>query len=65
VNKQPFRIWYEEQAAKLQELPMRPEKCSVWCGLWDSGIIGPYFFKGNEGNNVPLNGDRYRSVIVH
>ncbi|XP_075157741.1 uncharacterized protein LOC142231007 [Haematobia irritans] len=31
VNKQNCRIWSEEQPEAVQELPMHPEKCTVWC----------------------------------
>ncbi|GFW78091.1 uncharacterized protein TNCV_135611 [Trichonephila clavipes] len=36
---------------------------TVWCALWAGGIIGPYFFKNDEGHNVTVNGDRYRAMI--
>ncbi|GFW34217.1 DUF4817 domain-containing protein [Trichonephila clavipes] len=36
----------------------KPEKLTVWCTLWAGGIIGPYFFKNDEGHNVTVNGDR-------
>ncbi|GFT42427.1 DUF4817 domain-containing protein [Trichonephila clavipes] len=29
------------------------------------GIIGPYFFKNDEGHNVTVNGDRYRATITN
>ncbi|GFU82755.1 putative transposable element [Trichonephila clavipes] len=29
------------------------------------GIIGPYFFKTDEGHNVTVNGDRYRAIITN
>ncbi|GFY24580.1 putative DD41D transposase [Trichonephila clavipes] len=29
------------------------------------GIIGPYFFKNDEGYNVTVNGDRYRAMITN
>ncbi|GFT35715.1 uncharacterized protein TNCV_2944031 [Trichonephila clavipes] len=29
------------------------------------GIIGPYFFKNDEGHNVTVNGDRYRAIITN
>ncbi|GFT51721.1 DUF4817 domain-containing protein [Trichonephila clavipes] len=41
------------------------EKLSVWCALWAGGIIGPYFFKNDEGHNVTVNGDRYRAMITN
>ncbi|GFU24577.1 uncharacterized protein TNCV_2265211 [Trichonephila clavipes] len=41
------------------------EKLTVWCALWAGGIIGPYFFKNNEGHNVTVDGDRYRAMITN
>ncbi|GFV36672.1 transposable element Tc3 transposase [Trichonephila clavipes] len=41
------------------ETPLHPEKLTVWCALWAGGIIGPYFFKNDEGHYVTVNGDRY------
>ena len=63
VNKQNCRIWNEDQPEALQVLPMHPEKVTVWCGLWAGGIIRPYFFKGDDGRNVTVNGERYRMMI--
>ncbi|GFY25598.1 uncharacterized protein TNCV_2487181 [Trichonephila clavipes] len=45
------------------ETPFHPETLTVWCALWAGGIIGPYFFKNDEGHNVTVNGDRYRAMI--
>ncbi|GFW43740.1 transposase [Trichonephila clavipes] len=47
------------------ETPLHPEKLTVWCALWAGGIIGPYFFKNDEGHNVTVNGDRYRVMITN
>ncbi|GFX28333.1 uncharacterized protein TNCV_596461 [Trichonephila clavipes] len=41
------------------------EKLTVWCALWAGGIIGPYFFKNDEGHNVTVNGDRYTAMITN
>ncbi|CAH1972213.1 unnamed protein product [Acanthoscelides obtectus] len=62
---QNCRIWSEDYPEALQELPMHPEKITVWCGLWASGIIGPYFFKDDNGRNVTVNGERYRAMITN
>ncbi|GFV31783.1 putative DD41D transposase [Trichonephila clavipes] len=43
----------------------RGKKLTVWCALWAGGIIGPYFFKNDEGHNVTVNGDRYRAMITN
>ncbi|KAK9875514.1 hypothetical protein WA026_007905 [Henosepilachna vigintioctopunctata] len=63
VNKQNCRIWSDEQPHAIQELPMHPEKMSVWCGLWAGGIIGPFFFKDDRGRNVTVYGERYQAMI--
>ncbi|GFW72567.1 putative LOC100569746 [Trichonephila clavipes] len=47
------------------ETPLHPEKLTVWYALWAGGIIGPYFFKNDEGHNVTVNGDRYRAMITN
>ncbi|GFX42701.1 DUF4817 domain-containing protein [Trichonephila clavipes] len=63
VNKQNGRIWSEANPQVYVETPLHLEKLTVWCALWTGGIIGPYFFKNDEGHNVTVNGDRYRAMI--
>ncbi|GFV27114.1 uncharacterized protein TNCV_4853511 [Trichonephila clavipes] len=41
------------------------QKLTVWCALCAGGIIGPYFFKNDEGHNVTVNGDRYGAMITN
>ncbi|GFW97977.1 uncharacterized protein TNCV_1806281 [Trichonephila clavipes] len=65
VNKQNWRIWCEANLQVYVETPLHPEKLTVWCALWASGIIGPYFFKNDEGHNVTVNGDRYTAMITN
>ncbi|GFX55900.1 DUF4817 domain-containing protein [Trichonephila clavipes] len=65
VNKQNCRIWSEANPQVYVETPLHPEKLTVWCSLWAGGIIGPYFFKNDEGHNVTVNGDRYRAMITN
>ncbi|GFU59944.1 transposable element Tcb1 transposase [Trichonephila clavipes] len=65
VNKQSCRIWSEANPQVYVETPLHPEKLTVWCALWAGGIIGPYFFKNDEGHNVTVNGDRYRAMITN
>ncbi|GFW61745.1 putative DD41D transposase [Trichonephila clavipes] len=52
VNKQNCRIWNEANTQVYVETPLHPEKLTVWCALWAGGIIGPYFYKNDEGHNV-------------
>ncbi|GFU74216.1 DUF4817 domain-containing protein [Trichonephila clavipes] len=65
VNKQNGRIWSEANPQVYVETPLHPEKLTVWYALWAGGIIGPYFFKNDEGHNVTVNGDRYRAMITN
>ncbi|GFV07498.1 phosphatase and actin regulator 2 [Trichonephila clavipes] len=65
VNKQNCRIWSEANPQVYVETPLHPEKLTVWCALWAGGIIGPYFFKNDEGHNVTVNGDHYRAMIIN
>ncbi|GFU66801.1 hypothetical protein TNCV_1155511 [Trichonephila clavipes] len=65
VNKQNCRIWSEANPQVYVETPLHPEKLTVWCALWAGGIIGPYFFKNDEGHNVTVNGDRYSAMITN
>ncbi|GFV81003.1 putative DD41D transposase [Trichonephila clavipes] len=65
VNKQTCRIWSEANPQGYVETPLHPETLTVWCALWAGGIIGPYFFKNDEGHNVTVNGDRYRAMMTN
>ncbi|GFX03735.1 putative transposable element [Trichonephila clavipes] len=65
VNKQNCRIWSEANPQVYVKTPLHPEKLTVWCALWAGGIIGPYFFKTDEGHNATVNGDRYRAMITN
>ncbi|GFX89255.1 uncharacterized protein TNCV_1339541 [Trichonephila clavipes] len=65
VDKQNCSIWSEANPQVYVETPLHPEKLTVWCALWAGGIIGPYFFKNDEGHNVTVNGDRYRAMITN
>ncbi|GFV06884.1 hypothetical protein TNCV_4029731 [Trichonephila clavipes] len=59
VNKQNCRIWTEANPQVYIETPLHPEKLTVWCALGAGGIIGPYFFKNDEGpQSYECNGDR-------
>ncbi|GFS74922.1 uncharacterized protein TNCV_1395961 [Trichonephila clavipes] len=58
VNKQNCRICSEANPQVYVETALHPEKLTVWCALWAGGIIGPYFFKNDEGHNVTVNAAR-------
>ncbi|GFX59045.1 retrovirus-related Pol polyprotein from transposon 17.6 [Trichonephila clavipes] len=65
VYKENCRIWRVANPQVYVETPLNPEKLTAWCALWAGGIIGPYFFKNDEGHNVTVNGDRYRAMITN
>ncbi|GFW95838.1 transposable element Tc3 transposase [Trichonephila clavipes] len=58
VNKQNCRIWSEANPQVYVETPLHQEKLTVWCALWAGGIIGPYFFKNDEGHNSLVYADK-------
>ncbi|GFT45004.1 uncharacterized protein TNCV_1575621 [Trichonephila clavipes] len=64
-SKKCFFFQSEANPQVYVETPSHPEKLTVWCALWAGGIIGPYFFKNDEGHNVTVNGDRYRAMITN
>ncbi|GFV74516.1 uncharacterized protein TNCV_5129581 [Trichonephila clavipes] len=39
VNKQNYRIWSEADPQVYVETPSHPEKLTVWCALWATGIL--------------------------
>ncbi|GFU43785.1 hypothetical protein TNCV_651911 [Trichonephila clavipes] len=39
LNKQNCRIWSEANPLVYVETPLHPEKLTVWCALWASGIL--------------------------
>ncbi|GFT38137.1 hypothetical protein TNCV_4103571 [Trichonephila clavipes] len=38
------------------------KKLTVWCALWAGGIIGPYFFKNDEGHNSLVYADKPQTL---
>ncbi|GFW51977.1 probable RNA-directed DNA polymerase from transposon X-element [Trichonephila clavipes] len=67
VNKQNCRIWSEANPQVYVETPLHREKLTVWCALWAGGIIGPYFFKNDEGQIGlhPSQPDHFPIILSH
>ena len=42
VYKQNCRIWGFENPQVIKEMPLHPEKVTVWC------VLGPYFFENDD-----------------
>ncbi|GFW70803.1 heat shock 70kDa protein 8 [Trichonephila clavipes] len=64
TNKNTFIRALTEEWDKLSQ-QLLDNVVQSMCALWAGGIIGPYFFKNDEGHNVTVNGDRYRATITN
>lgn len=58
VNKQNFRYWAANNPRQLHERPLHSPKVTVWCGVSQFGVIGPYFFE-DENRTVTVTSARY------
>jgi len=58
VNKQNFRYWAANNPQQLHERPLHSPKVTVWCGVSQFGVIGPYFFE-DENRTVTVTFTRY------
>ena len=47
----------------LLEIPLHPQKVTVWCGFPAGGVIGQYFFVDDNDRHVAVNGERYRAML--
>ncbi|GFT27174.1 transposable element Tc3 transposase [Trichonephila clavipes] len=61
----PFAVTGLYFAEPIYVKNSKERKLTVWRDLWAGGIIGPYYFKNDEGHNVTVNGDRYRAMITN
>ena len=45
---------------------MHPQRVTVWCGFWEGGIIGPYFFENEQliKQQSAVSDARYRDLII-
>ena len=58
VNKQNHRYWSDTNPNWRHDCKgMEGVKMMVWCGIWGTRIIGPYFIHGT------LTGERYRVML--
>ena len=63
VNKQNIRYWAEQNSKETTEISLPSERVTVWCGIHEQRIIGPYFFEDGNGKTVTVNKQRYNDMI--
>ena len=64
MNSQNSRIWATTKPDSVNQRPLHSAKCTAWCAMSASGIIGPFWFEDEEsGNTVTVNQERYREMI--
>jgi hypothetical protein len=47
----------------LHEWPLHSPQIVVWCAISGQGIIGPYFFQGDDSISVTVNAERYNQML--
>ena len=62
VNKQNCRYWAVENPSENYERPLHSPKVTVWCGVSERSVVGPYFFE-MAGNTVTINSERYVTML--
>jgi hypothetical protein len=45
VNKHNCRLWSESNPFITAEVAMNSPKLTIWCAMFSSEIIGPFFFE--------------------
>jgi hypothetical protein len=63
VNKQNCRYWVPTNPRQLHEWPIHSPQVVVLCAISAQGIIGPYFFEGDDGVSVTVNAERYNHML--
>ena len=53
----------EENPKETTEISLHSERVTVWSGINEHRIIGPYFFEDGNGQTVTVSGQRYNDMI--
>jgi hypothetical protein len=61
VKKQNFRYGAADNPRQFHERPLHSEHVTVWCGIAEFGITGPYFFE--EERIVTVTSQRYVEML--
>ena len=62
VKKQNFRYWSEGIPRELQQRAALDPKVTVWCAVFNFGVLGPCFFEEDD-VTVTVNSDRYCAML--
>jgi hypothetical protein len=62
VKKQNCRYWAPTNPRQLHKRPLHSPQV-VWCSISAQGIIGPYFFEGDDGVSVTVNAECHNHVL--
>jgi hypothetical protein len=63
VNKQNCRYWVPTNPHQLYERLLHSPQDVVWCATSAQGIIGSYFFEGDDDFSVTVNAERYNHML--
>ncbi|XP_043676454.1 uncharacterized protein LOC122633042 [Vespula pensylvanica] len=64
INKENCIFWGAVNPTAIRDYQLHPIKCTVWCGLTSDCVIGPFFFKNDDGNNAAIvTVERYKNMI--
>ena len=63
VNKQNCRYWAPTNPSQLHKRPLHSPQVVVWCVISAQGIIGHYFFEGDDGVSVTVNAECYNHML--
>ena len=64
MNSQNRRIWATTKPDLVNQRPLHSAKCTAWCAISATGIIGPYWFEDEEtSNTVTVSQERYREMV--
>lgn len=64
VNTDSCCYWSELNPQVLDQASIATQGVAVWCGLWNGGIIGPYFFRNHQGYIASVDGPQYRAMLT-
>ena len=63
VNRHNTRIRGLRNPVQIHEHERDTSKLIIWCAISSAGLIGPFFFRDQEGHSVNVNGDNYLSML--